>query len=224
EAGRTGSGANCRERPTSGLRPALARLRGLPCRGLPLRLGTRGALLSADAPTLLRRRGVDLLPPARTRLLAPAGHLVDRGPGTPRGLVGLHAPLSVALFDVLRLSLLFVRVAGLVTSGHAASSIDPSLTAPVAGGRHPPEAGDARSASQGMRTAPRLPAGRGPPARPPAVLTPDRCVAVPRDFCDRDRRTTFLSTVLPAPRAASRGPLGFPSPLPKEEAWTPSTI
>src|SRR5690606_41649046 len=119
---------------------------------------------------------------------------------------GLHAPLSVALLGVLRLSLLLCRAAGLAPAGHAAATIGPSLTAPVAGGRHPPAAGAARSASQGMRTAPRLPAGLGPPARPPAVLTPGRCVAGPRDLFARDRRTTFPSAVLPAPRADSRGP------------------
>ena len=50
--------------------------------------------------------------------LAAAGHFVDGRPSAAFGLFFGHAALFVALFNVLGLSLLFVRVFGLVTPWH----------------------------------------------------------------------------------------------------------
>jgi hypothetical protein len=76
----------------------------------------------SGSPTLvaafLRGSLIHLLAPARTALLATAGHFVHRSPGTPLRLFFRYTVLLVSFLDVLGLAFLFCSIFGLVSSWH----------------------------------------------------------------------------------------------------------
>src|SRR3546814_7684490 len=83
----------------------------------------RGRSLAAG-PAAPARRGLGLLlATTRAALLAAAAFVVDRGPGASLGLVLAHAAIAVALFDMLGLALLLIRVGGFFTAWHGGLQI-----------------------------------------------------------------------------------------------------
>src|SRR5687767_5580185 len=77
-----------------------------------------GLAASAFAAAFAGRLQVNRLTSSRARLLTAAGHLVDRCPRAALGFVLRYASLFVAFLDVLRLSLLLVRVSGFISAWH----------------------------------------------------------------------------------------------------------
>src|SRR5262245_8487162 len=95
---------------------ALARRRGLSCRGGAFRSRSGSRCLPAELATFMGRRMAGVLAASRARFLAAAIVLVDGRPGPALGLVLRHTPLFVAFRDVVGLTLLFVRVFRLVAA------------------------------------------------------------------------------------------------------------
>ena len=117
--------------PAAGPRAVSAPTPGAPLprrRGLPR--GRRARRLRPSTPRPGRRclppfRAGPLLiflPAAGARFFAPAGHRVLGRPGPTLRFLLRDAPALVALFDVLRLTLLFRGVGGLVASRHGSVS------------------------------------------------------------------------------------------------------
>ena len=90
---------------------------------------------SANATSLLGRRVVFRLSPARSGFFTAAGLLIDRCPSPSFGLFMADTTVFVAFFDMFGFALLLISVAGFVTSRHSLSRFTNLLIRPRVGGR-----------------------------------------------------------------------------------------